>query len=61
MPKDPNAKIQKAINKKLLDAKDWRVASREARRRGDLRLAEILEGKARQADTERLNLQAKLK
>lgn len=61
MPKDPNAKLQKAINKKLLDASNWRTQAREAKRLGDTGLAAILESKARKADADRLDLQKKMK
>jgi hypothetical protein len=61
MPKDANAKLQKAINKKLVEARDWREAARKAKRLGDHSLAAILEGKASKADADRLNLQSKMK
>lgn len=61
MANDPNAKINKAINKKLLDAGEWRRDAREAKRLGDPALARILEEKARKADADILKLRMKLK
>lgn len=61
MPKDPNAKLQKAITKKLLEAAEWRKDAREAKRLGDHDLAEILEARAKKSDVDRMKLQQKLK
>ncbi len=56
-----NAKLQKAIDKKNKNAKEWRKDAQRARDKGDLRLGDILEGKAKEADAAALNLQGKMK
>lgn len=56
-----NAKIQKAIDKKNKNALEWRKDAQRARNKGDLRLGDILEGKAKEAETEALNLKGKMK
>lgn len=61
MPKDPNERINKAIARKEKEAAEWRKDAKRAATLGDLGLAKILEGRARQADTKILDLKKKLK
>lgn len=55
-----NAKLNKAIDKKNAAAKEWRKDAQRARNKGDLALGDILEGRAKAAEAEALNLQKKM-
>lgn len=61
MPKDPNAKIQKAIAKKEKEVKGWALMRSEAIAAGNKEMAKIFLQNITKAKNEIMELQAKLK
>lgn len=61
MPKDPNARVQKAIAKKEKDIKGWAIFKSEALRAGDKKLAAVFDQRIKEAERAILELQTKLK
>ncbi len=59
--KKANAKLQKAINKKLDKAREYRHDAQRAENIGDKSLAAIFIGKARKEEAAALELKAQLK
>lgn len=61
MPKDPNARIKRAIEKKEDDIKGWATFKSEALRKGDKDLAKVFDQRIKEANTAILELQRKMK